>query len=140
MPAKSGRLPPVLITAWSKLKKDLVPAVDKLPKDLVDDDQKKKIKKGLSDMFAKLDGGLKKKMILASEAEDDAVAKKALADVSKICKDYKKKVKAAVTEVVKDDVDEWKELTANTNAIAKKVSETLKAIDSAAAKTLAAMP
>ena len=138
--ADKGRLPPQLTAAWAKLKKDLVANVDKAVGSEADPEAKKKVKKGLKALFKTFDAGLKKQMIKASDAPDDEVAKKALTKVSKICKVYKKDTKAAITDILKEADPELDNISGVTKALGGKITRTLKAIDTAAAATLSAMP
>ena len=138
--AEKGRLPPQLTVAWVKLKKDLVAKVDKAVGAEADPDAKKKVKKGLKALFKTFDAGLKKQMAKASDATDDDVAKKALTKVSKICKTYKKGTKAAITDILKEADPNLDDMVGVTKALGGKITRTLKAIDTAAAATLSAMP
>ena len=139
MPSTAGRLPPAVIQKWIKIKKEMPDSFDKMPKDLLSDKEKKKLKKAVEDLFDEFDSGLRKHMETASESEDEAKAKKALEQISKITAQYANKADKAVQDAVAKEVEDLSAVGPGIKACARSIKKALEDIDEAAASTLAAM-
>jgi hypothetical protein len=87
MPA--GRIPPQVVQQWDKLKKELVPWIEKAKDKKLDDPAyKKQVIASVNGLYATFDKGLKATLKKASTAKDDATAKKALQEVGAITMEY----------------------------------------------------
>jgi hypothetical protein len=90
-----GRIPPLAIEQWNKVKTELVSTIQKAKGPTIDAAYKKELAKRVQALFTQFDSGLKATMKKANDAKTDADAKKALADVVKISTDYMNKLTAA---------------------------------------------
>jgi hypothetical protein len=91
----SGRIPPMVIQQWGKVKHDLVPFIEKLKGPTVDAAYRSDLKKKVETLFGQFDAGLRDAMKKANDAKTDADAKKYLQQIVTTSTDYMTKLKAA---------------------------------------------
>ena len=91
----SARIPPLVIQQWGKVKHDLIPVIEKTKGAGMTPEFKKDLVKKVEALFTQFDSGLRDKLKKASDAKNDADAKKALQDVVNISSDYLAKLKTA---------------------------------------------
>lgn len=91
----TGRIPPMVIQQWGKVKHDLVPFIEKLKGPTVDAAYRADLKKKVETLFGQFDDGLREKMKKANDAKNDTDAKKYLKQVVDTSADYMVKLKAA---------------------------------------------
>ncbi|HZC72291.1 MAG TPA: hypothetical protein VE442_16470 [Jatrophihabitans sp.] len=91
----SQRIPPLVIQQWGKVKHDLIPVIEKTKGPGMTPEFKQDLRKKVETLFVSFDKGLRDKLKKASEAKNDAEAKKALQDVITISGDYLSKLQTA---------------------------------------------
>jgi hypothetical protein len=94
----TGRIPPLVIDQWKKVKKDLIPTIEKMKGQTVTSAYRAELKKKAQTVFDTFDDGLRDKMKKANDAKTDAQAKTALAEVVKVSTDYLAKLKTTTSD------------------------------------------
>jgi hypothetical protein len=112
-----SRLPKKVMERWTKLKHELLSAIDKMKDDMIDDAKKKDWKKKVGTLYDQFDSGLSKTLKKADDAKSDKDALKPLSEAVKTTNAYISKVK---TTTASWDIDD--------SGIADKFTEVLKEI------------
>lgn len=124
----SGRIPPLVIEQWGKVKHDLIPTIQKMSGPTVTSDYKKELTKKVETLFKQFDSGLRDKLKKANDAKSDADAKKALQDVITIAADYMTKLKAAQKQWGDNGRSAGEVIEKNLKRIKESAETTLKSI------------
>ena len=90
-----GRLPKEVMEKWTKIKHELLSAIDKISDPTVDEAHKKDLKKKVSGMYDQFDAGLSKTLKQANDAKTDKDALKPLSEAIKTASSYVGKVETA---------------------------------------------
>jgi hypothetical protein len=90
-----SRLPKKVMERWTKLKHELLSAIDKIKDDMVTDAKKKDWKKKVGALYDQFDSGLSKTLKKADDAKSDKDALKPLGEAVKTTNAYMGKVKTA---------------------------------------------
>jgi hypothetical protein len=94
----SPRIPNEIVKQWGKVKRDLIPTIEKAKGPTLTPEFKKDMKKKVEALFTTFDSGLRDKLKKVSDAKSDADAKKALEEIVRVSTDYLNKLKAAKSQ------------------------------------------
>jgi hypothetical protein len=124
----SGRIPPLIIQQWGKIKHDLIPVIQKSKDSAHTAEYKKDLTKKLEALYEQFDKGLRDKLKKANEAKSDADAKKVLQDIVTISTDYLNKLKTATSQWGTDGRSAAEVIKMNLERIQDAAKKTLQSI------------